>query len=139
MKVLLGTVDQNEWRSRADTMEKTAKWSSRKKLKVVGAMVFAAKPKCDQPIHKSNASATIATPSTTDTEIKPPIFHDSGFLDGRTLSVAKEIFAKSVMKISGSVARAETTNLPITANAMATKAAFKIVWLILLMIHVRMR
>ena len=71
--------------------------------------------------------------------MKPPMFHVSGFLDGRTLSVASEIFAKSVMKTSSSIAKAETTNLPVTKNAMATKAAFRIVRLILLMIHVRMR
>ena len=48
------------------------------------------------------------------------------------------IFAKSVMKTS-SIAKAETTNLPVTTKAMATKAAFRMVRLILLMIHVRMR
>ena len=37
------------------------------------------------------------------------------------------------------MAKAETTNLPVTTNAMATNAAFRMVRLILLMIHVRMR
>ena len=42
-------------------------------------------PERDQPIHKRrSASATIATPSTTDTAMKPPMFHVSGFSDGRT-------------------------------------------------------
>ena len=71
--------------------------------------------------------------------MKPPMFHVSGFLDGRTWSVARAILAKSVMKTSSSIAKAETTNLPVTTNAMATKAAFRIVRLILLIIHVRMR
>jgi hypothetical protein len=71
--------------------------------------------------------------------MKPPMFHVSGFLDGRTWSVAREIFAKSVIKTSRSIAKAETTNLPVTTKAIATKAAFNIVRLILLMIHVRMR
>ena len=78
-------------------------------------------------------------PSTTDTVMKPPMSHVSGFLDGRTLSVARDIFAKSVMNTSSSIAKAETTNLPVTTKAIATKAAFRIVRLILLMTHVRMR
>ena len=71
--------------------------------------------------------------------MKPPMFHVSGFRDGRTWSVARAIFAKSVMKTKSSIANAETTNLPVATKAMATKAAFRIVRLILLMIHVRMR
>ena len=62
-----------------------------------------------------------------------PMFHVSGFFDGRTRSVASEIFAKSVMKTSSSIAKADMTNLPVTTNAMATKAVFRIVRLILLM------
>jgi len=71
--------------------------------------------------------------------VSSPIFHVSGFLDGRTWSVASEIFAKSVMKTSSSIAKADMTNLPVTRNAMATKAVFRIVRLILLMMYVRMR
>jgi len=67
------------------------------------------------------------------------MFHVSGFLDEETWSVARVIFAKSVMKTSKSMAKADTTNLPVTINAMATKDAFRIVRLILLMIHVNMR
>jgi len=48
--------------------------------------------------------------------MKPPMFHVSGFLDGRTWSVAREIFAKSVIKTSRSIAKAETTNLPVTRS-----------------------
>jgi hypothetical protein len=40
------------------------------------------------------------------------------------------------MKTSNSIANAETTNLPVTKNAIATKAALRIVRLILLMILV---
>src|SRR5579863_10759854 len=99
-----------------------------------------ARSKRDQQKHKkSNASATIATPSATDTVMKPPMFQVSGFCDGRTLSVAREIFAKSVIKVSSSIANAETANLPVTTYATATNAAFKIVRLILLMTQVRMR
>ena len=43
--------------------------------------------------------------------MKPPMFQVSGFLDDRTWSVARAIFAKSVMKVSSSIAKAETTNL----------------------------
>ena len=71
--------------------------------------------------------------------MKPPMFQVSGLRDGRTWSVARETFAKSVMKTSSSIAKAETTNLPVTTNATDTKAAFRIVRLILLMIHVRTR
>ena len=67
------------------------------------------------------------------------MFHVSGFPDGRTLSVDREILAKSVIKVSSNIAKAETTNLPVTTYAMATKAAFKMVRLILLTIQVRMR
>ena len=103
-------------------------------------MSLVAKPNLVQPIHnRKSVSATIAIPSTTDTVMKPPMFQVSGFLDGRTLSVERDIFAKSVRKTSSSIAKAETTNLPVTTNAMATKAAFRIVRLILLMIHVRIR
>jgi len=35
-------------------------------------------------------------------------------LENRTWSVASVIFAKAVMKVSCSIAKAETTNLPIT-------------------------
>jgi hypothetical protein len=37
---------------------------------------------------------------------------------------------KVVMKVSNSIAKAETTNLPVTTNAMATNAAFRSVRLI---------
>ena len=67
------------------------------------------------------------------------MFQVSGRRDGRTWSVARAIFAKSVMKTSSSIARAETTNLPVTRKAIATKADFRMVRLILLMIQVRMR
>ncbi len=43
------------------------------------------------------------------------------------VSVARDIFAKSVMNTSNSIAKAETTNLPVTTKAMATNAAFRIV------------
>jgi hypothetical protein len=52
------------------------------------------------------------------------------FFAGRTLSVAGATLAKSVMKVSSSIAKAETTNLPMKMNAMDTKAAFRIVRLI---------
>ena len=71
--------------------------------------------------------------------MKPPMFQVSGFCEGRTWSVASAILAKSVMKISSSIAKAETTNLPVTTKAMATNAAFRMVRLILLMTQVRMR
>jgi hypothetical protein len=54
------------------------------------------------------------------------MFQASGFLDDRTWSVARAIFAKSVMKTGSSIAKVETTNLPVTKNAMATKVAFRI-------------
>ena len=67
------------------------------------------------------------------------MFHVSGFFDGRTLSVASATLAKSVMKLSSSITNAETTNFPVKMNAMDTNAAFRIVRLILLMIHVSTR
>src|ERR1035441_3541338 len=88
-------------------------------------------------LKRRSVSATIATPRTTDTVMKPPMFQVSGFRDDRTWSVAKAILAKSVIKVNSSIAKAETTNFPVTTYAMATKAAFRMVRLILLMIHVR--
>ena len=64
---------------------------------------------------------TRATPRTTDTKTKPPMSQVSGLLDHRTSSVARAIFAKSVMKTRSSIAKAETTNLPVNTNAMATR------------------
>jgi hypothetical protein len=49
------------------------------------------------------------------------------------------ILAKSVMKVSSSIAKAETMNLPVMTYATATNADFRIVRLILLMVQVRMR
>ena len=40
---------------------------------------------------------------------------------------------------SSSMAKAETTNLPVTTKATATNPAFRMVRLILLMIHVSIR
>lgn len=63
------------------------------------ASLSAAKPKRVQQIHKKkSASDTIASPSTTDTEMRPPIFQVSGFLEGRTLPETGAIFAESVME-----------------------------------------
>ena len=45
--------------------------------------------------------------------------------------VASRVEAGAVMKVSGSIAKAETTNLPVTTNAIETKAAFRIALLIL--------
>jgi len=47
--------------------------------------------------------------------------------------------AKSVMKTSSSIAKAETTNLPVTNERDGDKGRLQIVRLILLMIQVRMR
>ena len=45
-------------------------------------MLLVAKPKCDQPmLRRRSVSATIATPRITDTVMKPPMFHVSGFLE----------------------------------------------------------
>src|SRR5665213_4517072 len=138
--IVLGMVVQNQRRSRADTMENNAKYRSIKKLKVSRASGWAARPKDDQPIHKSKSvSATIATPSAADTATKPPMFQVSGFCDGRVWSVARVITAKSVTKTKSSITKAEMTNCPVDTKAMATKAALRIVRLILLITHVRMR
>src|ERR1022692_4275531 len=138
MRGLLGRDAPNQRRSLRETDEKTPKKSSIRKLKVHRASGFVAKPKCDQPIHKSRSvSATIARPSATETMMKPPICQVSGFLEGRTWSVANAIDAKSITKTSSNIAEAETTNWPVTTNAMATNDDFKIVWLTLLMIQVK--
>ena len=59
--------------------------------------------------------------------MKPPMFQLSGFFDDRTRSVASETFAKSNMKLSSSITKAETTNFPVKINAKDTKPAVRIV------------
>src|SRR5579872_4559648 len=136
----VGSDDQNHRRSRAERMENAAKYSSMRKLNVVSTLPLAANPRRDQLNHKnSSVSTTISAPRTTDTITYPLMFHVSGFLDDRTWSAASAIFAKSVMKTRSSIANAETTNLPVSRYATATNDAFRIVRLILLRIHVRMR
>jgi len=67
------------------------------------------------------------------------MFHFAGFSEGFTLSVDKDIFTKSVIKIIISIVEAEITYLPSIRKAITTKHVFKMVLAILLSIHVLIR
>ena len=67
------------------------------------------------------------------------MFQVSGFFDPCTLSVDREILAKSVMNTTRIIPSAEMTNLPVRRKINTTKDALKTVLLILLMTHVVIR
>src|ERR1019366_4633882 len=81
----------------------------------------------------------IIKPITVPIFAKPLIFHFAGFAEGVTLSVDKDIFTKSVIKIIINIAVADKTNFPSIRKAITTKQVFKIVLAILLSIQMLIR
>ena len=77
-------------------------------------------------------SSTMATPRKVPILVIGAMLRVVGLGDDCTRSVARAILAKSVMKISNNMAKAETRKLPVSKNETTTKVALRIVREILL-------